>query len=398
MNDLTSERRAFLVCGPESAGNRTLAALLVSAGCIGDASTAQPYDGTRWPAGESPVVLIRSVPHGEQWPDLGVVCTELEGRGYEVTALVPARDAFCMAVSQVERGHQRSREEALAVAGQAYRRIFGTLPADVRTIVVTYESLVLHGPRAAIALLREIGLGPPVAPLRIDGQPAQGLIDRNACRYGVARPLDATFLDLAERALIWLPEHGMGFYPVTAQPYGEAYFAKYRGYAETELGRALTAARLQLVARHYKGWLCDVGIGCGQFIEARGAETYGFDVNPAAEAWLRERNLYVDPRYGAAPACSFWDSLEHIAEPRRILDNVGSWVFVSLPVFRGAEHVMRSRHFRRDEHVWYWTGEGFVAWMSAQGFRLRERNRMETELGRDGIESFAFERTCRALS
>src|SRR6516225_8170999 len=57
---------------------------------------------------------------------------------------------------------------------------------------------------------------------------------------------------------------GVGWYPVTGQPYNGAYFEKYCGYGRTKMGRDLNKARLDFVGRYYPaGMLCDVGIGSG---------------------------------------------------------------------------------------------------------------------------------------
>lgn len=201
------------------------------------------------------------------------------------------------------------------------------------------------------------------------------------------------FTNEIKRGLVWLPELGMGRYPVkrTGRPYDAEYFARYQQLADTPLGRDLTAARIRLVARHYTGPLVDVGIGAGQFVEAR-PNTRGYDVNPAGVEWLLQRGVWAglyDDRY---PALTFWDSLEHIDRPDVAVGRAEKWVFVSVPIFSGAEHVVRSRHFRRDEHIWYWTHDGLVAWFEKQGFMLVEHNSIETQLGREGIGSFAFAR------
>lgn len=94
------------------------------------------------------------------------------------------------------------------------------------------------------------------------------------------------FSEELKNGLVWLPELGMGRYPVPqARPYDAGYFARYQQMADTQLGQSLTAARIQLVARHYQGALLDVGIGSGQFVEAR-PQTRGYDVNPAGVDWL----------------------------------------------------------------------------------------------------------------
>ncbi len=178
--------------------------------------------------------------------------------------------------------------------------------------------------------------------------------------------------------------------------YDEAYWAKYQHMADTDMGRALTQARIDLVARHYDGPLLDVGIGSGQFIvgrlSSRGRNTYGYDVNPLAIEWLKERALYLNLYKESVRALSFWDALEHIPDPGAAVARAGEWVFVSLPIFDGPEDCLASKHFRPGEHLWYWTHGGFVRWMERQGFECVEHNVIESDLGRDGIGSYAFRR------
>lgn len=183
----------------------------------------------------------------------------------------------------------------------------------------------------------------------------------------------------------------MGWYPVEQAPYDADYWAKYEGYARTDRGLALNRARLDLVSAYHDGPLVDVGIGCGQFVQSRPG-TVGYDVNPVGVRWLKARGLWHDPYKGEIEAASFWDSLEHIPEPAPLLANIRRWVFVSLPIFRDSAHVLRSKHFRKDEHCWYWTRHGLIGWMRAQGFVCRLVDCREQLLGREDIESFVFER------
>lgn len=190
--------------------------------------------------------------------------------------------------------------------------------------------------------------------------------------------------------LVWLPELGMGRFPVPKdRPYDADYFSRYQLMAETEMGRALTTARVQLVARHYAGTVLDVGIGAGQFVESR-PDTRGFDVNPAGVSWLKERGRWADLYDDRYQALTFWDSLEHIDRPDIAIGRAEKWVFVSVPIFDSAEHILKSRHYRKDEHIWYWSHEGLLQWFSQHGFRCVEVNRLECVLGRDGIGSYAF--------
>lgn len=198
----------------------------------------------------------------------------------------------------------------------------------------------------------------------------------------------------ANHGLTWWPELGMGHYPVSREnwPYDADYFAKYRGYADTDRGCAITRARVDLVGRYTDGPVVDIGIGCGHFIESRGGQTTGYDVNPAAIQWLKSRNLYHDIERHRADSATFWDSLEHIPEPDRVLAMVDRFAFVCMPIFRDLNHLMASKHYRQDEHYWYWTRKGLTRWMASRGFVRREHNTSECRLGREDIETFVFER------
>lgn len=196
---------------------------------------------------------------------------------------------------------------------------------------------------------------------------------------------------VAGDSLVWFPEKGIGFYPVNADVYDASYFNKYQRMASAPMGQQLTKARVDLVRRHYTGEVVDIGIGSGQFVnEIKGR---GYDVNPVAVEWLKANKKYKDPYRGNEVECmTFWDSLEHIEDPRAILSRAKEWVFVSMPIYRNLGHLLKSKHFRKDEHFWYFTQSGFVNFMQAQGFSLAETSRVETDIGREDILSFAFKR------
>jgi len=193
--------------------------------------------------------------------------------------------------------------------------------------------------------------------------------------------------------LVW--DDGIGHLDASPVAYDAAYFDKYVCMADTDMGRALTRSRLDLVARHHAGDVLDVGIGCGQFVTARmnaGGNTCGFDVNPTGIAWLRVRGLYRDLYDCEHEALTFWDSLEHIETPAGAVATARKWVFVSLPIFLDVEHCMTSKHFRPGEHIWYFTDAGLRRWFGEQGFECVEANTAETDLGREDIGSYAFRR------
>jgi hypothetical protein len=197
---------------------------------------------------------------------------------------------------------------------------------------------------------------------------------------------------IAECRLQWFPEIGVGYFPVTESPYDQAYFDRFAEQADSHIGRKLMASRVEFVEQYYSGWM--VGIGSGAFIERRNATspTFGFDINPAGVAWLKERDLWCDPYAEAIPAISMWDVLEHMHDFRPLLAKVRHWLFLALPIFGDAEHVLRSKHYRRDEHCWYWTRRGLVTMMHDLKFELIADSNMEMDAGREDIGAFAFRR------
>ena len=153
-------------------------------------------------------------------------------------------------------------------------------------------------------------------------------------------------------------------------------------------------SRVKFVEQYYQGPLIDVGIGSGAFVELRQRScwTFGYDVNRCGIEWLERRRLFADPYAAPFDAASMWDVLEHMPDYPKLLANVREWLFLSLPVFRDAEHVLHSKHFKPAEHCWYFTRDGLVFAIRQCGFVLVSENTVETELGREDIGTFAFRR------
>lgn len=194
--------------------------------------------------------------------------------------------------------------------------------------------------------------------------------------------------------LLWYPELGYGYYPVELNgQYGKEYFEKYHSYRSSPIAEALMKARADLVSKYCgEALVVDIGIGSGHFIEIRKGATYGYDVNPLGIRWLLDRNLWFDPFVKSPDAATCWDSLEHMLRPDLFVDRVSKFVFTSIPVFADEWHVLRSKHFKPNEHCWYWTRDGFIRWMQARGFSCLEENQMESALGREDIGTFVFKR------
>lgn len=196
---------------------------------------------------------------------------------------------------------------------------------------------------------------------------------------------------LIKPSLWWSEELGYGWHSSPPMTYSGEYFAHYQKLDETKMGGLLTQARLQLVEKYTKASLgVDIGIGGGRYVQESGG--FGYDVCEDAVRWLQGFGHYKDPYSEKISHVTCWDSLEHIPEPEKLLAQVRDWFFVSLPTFENAEEALASKHFKPAEHLWYFSIPGLIRWAEDQGFQVMEVNHAETELGREGITSFAFKR------
>lgn len=173
-------------------------------------------------------------------------------------------------------------------------------------------------------------------------------------------------------------------------PYDLAYWQNYVALDATERGHHLTRVRAEMVRRWCgPGEIVDIGIGGGAFV--REMQCLGHDVNEHALQWLdiEKRRWWQDRD---VDTLTFWDSLEHIYDHQPLLKQCKTYVFVSTPIYRDAEHCVTSKHFKPNEHIWYFTDRGLVRYFADNGFELQERNRDEERFGREGIGSYCFAR------
>lgn len=183
-------------------------------------------------------------------------------------------------------------------------------------------------------------------------------------------------------------------------PYDREYFNKYILYEKTPMGKALNRERVAAV----KTWaaklqILDIGIGCGTFIKYafdENLDVFGFDINLCGIHWLHKRCLFDSP-YDSKKIIrcfTFWDSLEHIPDPQKILNKIelGSYVFISMPIYNNLEDIFKSRHYRPNEHYYYFTQAGLLRWMLNYKFVFRRSYDFETICGREQIKTFLFEK------
>jgi hypothetical protein len=176
--------------------------------------------------------------------------------------------------------------------------------------------------------------------------------------------------------------------------YDQSYFDTYLNRRGSEIAVKLNKGRVSF-SHQFCNCLLDIGIGSGEFIEHCHAKMYGFDINPIGVEWLNKRHMFVDP-YVNQPddieGWTMWDTLEHVREPQELFMHVrpGQYLFTSLPILSDILSVRQSKHYKPNEHYYYFTSAGFIRFMTDSGFSLKAVSDMETVAGRDSIYSYAF--------
>ena len=194
--------------------------------------------------------------------------------------------------------------------------------------------------------------------------------------------------------LLWFPDLGLGYLPPQVEfDYEEEYIEKYFHYEKDGSAQRLSQGRLDFVRRFLSNAepLVDIGIGAGTFVLTRGHQTSGYDVNQCGKTWLLERGRWHDPFVTPVRNATFWDSLEHAERADAYLETVQKLAFVSMPIFRDLPDLLASKHFKPNEHIYYFTRQGLIDFFEHFGFVCLLTDRFETtSFGREGIESFAF--------
>lgn len=154
-------KRCFLVCGPESSGNRLMTRILIRAGCYGDYNMFQRLDNEDVPPNINDIVIHRSFPFGNEgegrhWPDLYQIINRFEEMGHKLDhIIVMSRDFRCTIKSQLKANHVHKWEQAQENIIYAYHTIYWQIMLNkyqAKIIPVTYEGLV-HHPRATLGWL-----------------------------------------------------------------------------------------------------------------------------------------------------------------------------------------------------------------------------------------------------
>lgn len=195
----------------------------------------------------------------------------------------------------------------------------------------------------------------------------------------------------------WDTDTGIGHLEVTSpeQVYDIEYWNRYLSMKDSDIGKKLTQARINLCKKYnvQEHNCVDIGIGNGDFVDKFGC--FGTDINPHAVKYLKDKGKYtlVDDDWGWN-WFTLWDVWEHLPKDfmQHIVNNNHVGIIMSTPIYDSFEHCISSKHFRPDEHEWYFTTSGLIKFMEDFGYRCLEVSSVESDIGREDIKSFVFKK------
>jgi|GEM_PF-1919594 len=197
---------------------------------------------------------------------------------------------------------------------------------------------------------------------------------------------------------VWDEEKKIGYYPVKDTWYNDLYYDASVRNSQSPIAKMLNEFRARIINKYVEGKILDFGAGCGALLDYRD-NTVGYDICPKSIEMLKARGLFYDFYHNdldkeKIKGISFFDVIEHIRYPKTVLNQInGQHVIASVPIFKDKNHALTSKHFKINEHFWYFTDHSFIDLMESCGFHLLERTNEETKIGREDIYTYVFKKT-----
>jgi len=168
--------------------------------------------------------------------------------------------------------------------------------------------------------------------------------------------------------------------------YDKSYCIKYERYARTDIGNKIDEVRLDTVLSRSDGSILDFGCGAGTFVigcRMKGHKAQGFDINPHSGF------CDITALFNGHQTVTFWDSLEHVADPKTIIKGLGArYIFISTPCTDDwpgpLPEIFNWHHYYPGEHVHYFNESSLLKLFEVCGYRVTTLHYRESEFRTSG--------------
>lgn len=167
--------------------------------------------------------------------------------------------------------------------------------------------------------------------------------------------------------------------------YDRSYEIKYSRYGTTKIGVLIEEFRYQMVKRHVNnGNILDFGCGVGSFLNKFVLDPQftitGFDINPYTQF------CDVSKLFGDYDIVTFWDTLEHVHDPIRIIKGLTpEYIFACTPSIDDWGHDLTEwRHYMPVEHCRYFCENSLENFLAHCGYCILEVSYGESKFRNGG--------------
>lgn len=167
--------------------------------------------------------------------------------------------------------------------------------------------------------------------------------------------------------------------------YNAEYFNKLKSYENTDIGKELIECRKNMLKKYadLHSVILDFGSGTGIFSKSlKEYNIHNFDI----------MNDKIKNNLGNYDIICFWDSMEHIENINAVINQIknNAVLLVSIPIIKNINNIYIWKHYRIDEHIHYFTFNGFIDFMYSNNYIMIEYNKNEIIAGREDIYTFAL--------
>lgn len=136
-------KRVFLVTGAEASGTTLVTQAICSSGVYGDYGHRQRLDDANFETTPDEIVMRRSFPYGDGWPDLVPLLRRMRGAGYQVVPVLVVRNLITCIESQVRHGYAETHRIAHDSINEAHDRVYVQFAEEeLYPMVVCFEAFV----------------------------------------------------------------------------------------------------------------------------------------------------------------------------------------------------------------------------------------------------------------